>query len=61
MNRNPDIIPTICPPITFLGCAVIFLGIAKTMKAVEPKAATITGVVMKSSITIKRMKVASRL
>lgn len=40
--NEPERRPTRCPPITLLGSAVIFLGIANTIKAVEPIDAIMT-------------------
>jgi len=41
-QSDPKVRPIRCPPITFLGRAVMLFGIAKTMKAVAPMAAITT-------------------
>jgi hypothetical protein len=61
-HTEPEIIPIVCPPITFLACAVILFGIAKTINAVAPIDAIITAcLILKSNNTTKTVTVASRL
>ena len=51
-QSEPVIKPTVCPPITRLGLAVMLLGMVKTMKAVAPIEAITTACSKDSS---KRM------
>ncbi len=61
-HKEPEIRPIVCPPITFLACAVIIFGIAKTIKAVAPIDAIMTAcLILKSNNTTKTTMVASRL
>jgi len=61
-NREPEMRPTICPPITFLGLAVMLFGIAKTMKDVAPIDAITTACsILKSRSTMNIVRVARRL
>ena len=42
LQREPAASPTRCPPTTFLGLAVMLLGMANTINTVEPREAMIT-------------------
>jgi hypothetical protein len=61
-QREPIRRPTKCPPITFLGLAVIFFGIANTMNAVAPIAAIITACsIVKNKSTKNTVRAARKL
>ncbi len=61
-NNEPEKRPMRWPPITLLGLAVIFLGIAKMIKAVEPiEAITTACSAFRSKSTIKTTTIAKKL
>jgi len=61
-HKEPNRKPTRCPPITFLGLAVMLFGIANTMKAVAPIDDTITACSMLNKrSTMNTVNIAMRL
>ena len=62
-HKEPQSKPTICPPITLLGLAVIFLGKANTINTLEPIEAIIIGLlwILKNRRTINMAKDAKML
>lgn len=52
-KQEPTKNPTKCPPMILLGCAVILLGMEKTMNAVEPMLAITTGLLYKRNVIMK--------
>ncbi len=61
-QTEPQSIPTMCPPITLRGRAVIFLGMVKTMNALAPIEAMTTAFCSESTISIiKTIMVAKKL
>ena len=62
VQREPERRPTMWPPMTFLGLAVTFFGIAKTMKAEAPIDAIMTACSMlKNRRTTSTARVARKL
>jgi len=59
-QTEPESIPTIWPPITLLGMAVIFLGMVKTMNAVAPMEAITTAFCSESTKSIKKITSVAR-
>ena len=60
-KQDPIKKPRKCPPIILFGSAEILFGIAKTMNAVNPMLAIITGLWDSISVMIKTVKAAEEL
>jgi len=60
-KQEPIKKPRKCPPIILFGSAEILFGIAKTMNAVDPMLAIITGLWVSISVMIKTVKAAEEL
>ena len=60
-KQEPIKKPRECPPIILFGSAEILFGIAKTMNAVDPMLAIITGLWDSISVMIKTVKAAEEL
>ena len=60
-KQEPIKKPRKCPPIILFGSAEILFGIAKTMNAVDPMLAIITGLWDSISVMIKTVKAAEEL
>ena len=60
-KQEPIKKPRKCPPIILFGSAEILFGIAKTMNAVDPMLAIITGLWDSISVMIKTLKAAEEL
>ena len=60
-KQEPIKKPRKCPPIILFGSAEILFGIAKTMNAVNPMLAIITGLWDSISVMIKTVKAAEEL
>ena len=60
-KQDPIKKPRKCPPIILFGSAEILFGIAKTMNAVDPMLAIITGLWDSISVMIKTVKAAEEL
>ena len=60
-KQDPIKKPRKCPPIILFGSAEILFGIAKTMNAVDPMLAIITGLWDSLSVMIKTLKAAEEL
>ena len=62
LQRDPAASPTRWPPTTFLGLAVMLLGMANTINTVEPREAMITACCkLKNRNTMNTARVAKRL
>ena len=60
-KQEPIKKPRKCPPIILFGSAEILFGIAKTMNAVDPMLAIITGLWDSISVMMKTVKAAEEL
>ena len=60
-KQEPIKKPRKCPPIILFGSAEILFGIAKTMNAVDPMLAIMTGLSDSISVMIKTVKAAEEL
>ena len=60
-KQEPIKKPRECPPIILFGSAEILFGIAKTINAVDPMLAIITGLWDSISVMIKTVKAAEEL
>jgi len=61
-HKDPEMRPTSCPPMTFLGLAVMLSGMAKMIKDVAPMDATTTAFCsLRKTRTKARVNVARKL